>query len=204
MARKSFFLGLVIFALTAMMAAPLLATEEPLPVAEETGVSAPAEQPENPPAGAPVPEVQQGQRGDKGDSGPAGIRGPHGPRGQRGPAGSDAKVPDLVLSQSHGGHQGVYQEIVNKKDPSKGWNPASISFVEARDRRIMTVALIALTLALLGLGYLLHRRWRHHGPPLIRVGLGTPGADGGTTRPVLNGPGISSLGPMTARPGIGI
>ena len=58
-----------------------------------------------------------GSRGLRGSQGPRGLQGPPGPKGRDG---KDAKI----------GHRDVQQDI-------KSWNPASVSYVNARDQEIL-------------------------------------------------------------------
>lgn len=53
--------------------------------------------------------------------------GPRGPRGFRGRPGRDGKT---IIKDGHQGHKGPYQHI-------KSWNPASLSFVKARDAKTL-------------------------------------------------------------------
>lgn len=145
--KKSLTAALVA-ALIAIATLGLAQDDQNGPPAQGGAVDSPNDQRQQPPQGgnvAPPLPTQSGPQGPAGPKGEPGETGPQGPAGEKGDTGEVRIVyaggQRIELTQRGSrtvaarpvGHRKVYEHV-------KTWNPASVSFVEARDAKTLSDA----------------------------------------------------------------
>lgn len=109
-----------------------MGVEPPSPSPSPSSQASPTPAPTETPAASPTPQAKDGKDGSPGrpgHQGPRGLQGPPGPQGLPGKDGKDAPGPVISGHHPGSGHEGVYKHV-------KTWNPASVSYVNARDQEV--------------------------------------------------------------------